>query len=277
MISVILLVVFAANECNTASNEPEWVETNSGLQYQVLKEGKYGGIAPKVNDECEVHYAGTLGDGTVFDSSYKRGQPAKFTPGGVIEGWKEALQMMTEGSKWKLQIPAKLAYGGRKIGQIPPNSDLFFELELLKVTAKDPPTGIIGFFTRPVFSVFKVWHLLMIVAAIAWSIFNSYSDEGEAWAKHILVKTEKECLDMLQKIKNKTATFDELTRHSDCPSRSRNGDLGRFRKGKMVKEFEEVIFDPNVPIGEVQGPIKTQFGYHLIVVLDRPKETKKVK
>jgi len=254
----------------------EWVETDSGLRYQILNEGKYGGIAPKVNDECEVHYRGTLADGTEFDSSYKRGQPAKFSPARVIPGWKEALQLMTEGSKWKLHIPAELAYGDRKIGKIPPNSDLYFELELLQVNAEEPPTGFYGLLQTPVFSVFKVWHLLLIAGAIAWSVFNSFSGATKARAKHILVKTEKECLDLLKKIKD-GQTFDELTTHSICPSRSRKGDLGSFTRGQMVKEFDAVVFDTKIAIGEVVGPVKTQFGYHLIVVLERPKENKKGK
>ena len=130
------MFVFAANKCNTASNEPEWVETNSGLQYQVLKEGKYGGIAPKVNDECEVHYAGTLGDGTVFDSSVDRGESISFPVGGVISGWTEALQLMPVGSKWKLYIPYNLAYGEKGAGQtIGPYSTLIFEVELIAINS----------------------------------------------------------------------------------------------------------------------------------------------
>jgi FKBP-type peptidyl-prolyl cis-trans isomerase FklB len=104
----------------------------SGLQYVVLKEGT--GKKPKATDEVRVHYHGTLTDGTVFDSSVERGEPATFPVNAVIAGWTEALQLMQEGAKWKVAIPSNLAYGkqGRppKIG---PNETLVFEIELLKV------------------------------------------------------------------------------------------------------------------------------------------------
>ncbi|HSB06937.1 MAG TPA: FKBP-type peptidyl-prolyl cis-trans isomerase, partial [Thermodesulfobacteriota bacterium] len=100
-----------------------------GLQYKVLTEGS--GKMPKATDTVKVHYRGTLIDGTEFDSSYKKGQPATFRADKVIKGWTEALQLMKEGSKWQLFIPPELAYGERSMGQIPPNSTLVFEVELL--------------------------------------------------------------------------------------------------------------------------------------------------
>jgi len=104
----------------------------SGLQYKVLTEGS--GKIPKETDNVTVNYKGTLIDGTEFDSSYKRGQPATFQVNGVIKGWTEALQLMKEGSKWQLFIPPELAYGERGAGpQIPPNSTLIFEVELISV------------------------------------------------------------------------------------------------------------------------------------------------
>lgn len=104
----------------------------SGLQYKVLEEGK--GPSPKATDTVEVHYRGMLIDGTEFDSSYKRGGPATLSVGGVIAGWTEALQIMKVGSKWKLFIPAKLAYGERGAGRdIPPNAALVFDVELLGI------------------------------------------------------------------------------------------------------------------------------------------------
>ena len=106
--------------------------TASGLQYKVLKEGN--GAQPKSSDNVTVNYRGTLIDGTEFDSSYKRGQPATFPVAGVIKGWTEALQLMKAGSKYQLVIPPDLAYGERSPGaQIPPNSLLIFEVELLSV------------------------------------------------------------------------------------------------------------------------------------------------
>jgi FKBP-type peptidyl-prolyl cis-trans isomerase FklB len=104
----------------------------SGLQYKVLTEG--AGKTPKAEDTVTVNYKGTLIDGTEFDSSYKRGQPATFQVKGVIKGWTEALQLMKEGSKWHLFIPPELAYGERGAGRdIGPNATLIFEVELLTV------------------------------------------------------------------------------------------------------------------------------------------------
>jgi len=112
------------------------ITLDSGLQYQVLKEGK--GAPPIKTDNVTVHYHGTLIDGTVFDSSVERGEPATFPVGGVIPGWVEALQLMAPGSKWKLFIPADLAYGERGAGPvIGPNSVLVFEVELLDINKAD--------------------------------------------------------------------------------------------------------------------------------------------
>lgn len=104
----------------------------SGLQYKVLKAGS--GSTPKLTDTVETHYRGTLIDGTEFDSSYKRGETATFPVGGIIEGWKEALQKMKVGDKWQLFVPAELAYGERGAGrEIGPNQTLIFEVELLGI------------------------------------------------------------------------------------------------------------------------------------------------
>lgn len=105
----------------------------SGLQYEVINEGTMGRYA-KATDRVECHYEGTLIDGTLFDSSIKRGQPAVFGVSQVIPGWVEALQLMPEGAKWKLYIPGDLAYGAQGAGEmIPPHSTLIFEVELLKI------------------------------------------------------------------------------------------------------------------------------------------------
>jgi FKBP-type peptidyl-prolyl cis-trans isomerase FklB len=104
----------------------------SGLQYKVVKDGT--GNSPKLTDTVTTNYRGTLIDGAEFDSSYKRGQPAKFPVNGVIAGWTEALQLMKAGSKWQLFIPSNLAYGERGAGNmIGPNATLVFEIELLSI------------------------------------------------------------------------------------------------------------------------------------------------
>ena len=106
--------------------------TASGLQYEVLTNGT--GATPVETDQVTVHYHGTLVDGTVFDSSVERGQPATFPVNGVIPGWVEALQLMNVGSKYKLYIPSDLAYGERGAGgSIGPNETLIFEVELLSI------------------------------------------------------------------------------------------------------------------------------------------------
>lgn len=107
------------------------VTTKSGLQYRVVAAGK--GEAPKPTDQVTVHYRGTLLDGTEFDSSYKRGEPATFPVNGVIQGWQEALVLMKPGSKYELFIPPDLAYGLESPPAIPPGSALRFDVELLKV------------------------------------------------------------------------------------------------------------------------------------------------
>jgi FKBP-type peptidyl-prolyl cis-trans isomerase len=115
------------------------VTTDSGLQYEILEEGD--GVTPGPEDTVEVHYRGTLLDGTEFDSSYKRGEPVTFGVGQVIAGWTEALQMMPAGSKWKLFIPPELAYGAGGAGQvIGPNAALTFEVELLSVPSQAEDT-----------------------------------------------------------------------------------------------------------------------------------------
>lgn len=112
--------------------KPGVVVTPSGLQYRVIKAGT--GRKPYASDQVTVHYRGTLIDGKEFDSSIARNEPATFPVGGVIAGWIEALQMMPEGSKWELVIPANLAYGSRGAGGvIPPDATLIFEVELLKI------------------------------------------------------------------------------------------------------------------------------------------------
>ena len=108
--------------------------TASGLQYQVVKEGD--GLQPGPNDVVTVHYTGKLIDGTVFDSSVERGEPATFAVGQVIPGWVEGLQLMREGAAYRLFIPSNLAYGPHGTGPIQPNSTLIFDVQLLKVEKK---------------------------------------------------------------------------------------------------------------------------------------------
>jgi FKBP-type peptidyl-prolyl cis-trans isomerase FklB len=116
-----------------ANKKKEGVKTlSSGLQYKVIKEGT--GQTPKSTDTVTTNYRGTLIDDTEFDSSYRRGQPAKFPVNGVIAGWTEALQLMKAGSTWQLFIPSNLAYGERGAGNIiGPNATLIFDVELISI------------------------------------------------------------------------------------------------------------------------------------------------
>ena len=137
----------AAGEANQATAEAFLAEnkaregvvvTESGLQYEVLEEGD--GPKPGPDDTVEVHYRGTLVDGTEFDSSYSRGETVTFGVGQVIAGWTEALQLMPVGSKYKLAIPSELGYGAGGAGQmIGPNAALVFEVELISIPSQDAP------------------------------------------------------------------------------------------------------------------------------------------
>ena len=126
--------------------KPNIKTTASGLQYEVVQEGT--GATPADTDRVKVHYTGTLLNGTKFDSSVDRGQPAEFPVGGVIPGWTEALKLMKVGAKYKLAIPATLAYGSQPRPSIPPNSALLFDVELIAIlppeAAGAPPPAPAG-------------------------------------------------------------------------------------------------------------------------------------
>ena len=114
------------------AKDPAVKMTKSGLMYKVLQEGS--GRKPKATDTVRCHYEGTFADGSIFDSSYKRGEPAEFPLDGVIKGWTEGLQLMAEGAKYELYLPYNLAYGERGAGSsIPPYCALKFVVELIKV------------------------------------------------------------------------------------------------------------------------------------------------
>ena len=115
--------------------------TESGLQYKVLNAGAEGGATPTDQDKVKVHYRGRLVDGTEFDSSYQRDEPAEFVVGNLIPGWVEALQLMKEGDKFEIYVPAKLGYGSGGTNKIPPNAALIFEMELLQVLPKEEPAA----------------------------------------------------------------------------------------------------------------------------------------
>lgn len=122
-----------------AAKEPGAVTTASGLVFRSLKEGS--GASPKATDTVKVNYRGTLPDGTEFDSSYKRGEPAEFPLSGVIKCWTEGMQKMKVGGKAKLTCPASIAYGENGMGPIPGNATLSFEVELLSIQKPEAPAS----------------------------------------------------------------------------------------------------------------------------------------
>jgi len=146
VVCVVIGSASASNEAGKAflaenGGKPEVTTLPSGLQYRVLASGPLEGKSPQAGSPCVCHYTGTLIDGTVFDSSVKRGKPATFAPNQVIKGWTQALQMMKPGDKWLLTIPSELAYGDRgSPPRIPGGSVLLFELELLEVKEASPWT-----------------------------------------------------------------------------------------------------------------------------------------
>jgi len=268
-----------AAQIDAAANT-EWLELNaqsekvvvlsSGLQYEVIAAGPADGPRPGPSDSCTCHYEGSLIDGTVFDSSRKRGKPATFSPSGVITGWTEALQLMRPGDRWKLFIPAPLGYGARGAGgKIPGGATLIFDLELIGVAeSKGLFSGT--FLDADVGPFFKLWHVgLAIIAYLAYRLVSGAGGGGKTVsASHILVKDEDECNTLKAELAKKETSFAALAaKHSTCPSSSKGGALGTFGPGQMVPAFDQVCW--SAPIGEVQGPVQTQFGYHLILVTAR--------
>jgi len=246
------------------------VTLTSGLQYKIIKSAPPGGAKPKKSEKCKCHYTGTLIDGEEFDSSRKRGKPATFKPSGVIAGWTEALQLMSPGDQWMLYIPARLGYGSRGAGDvIPADATLIFDIELIEILES-------GGFWDDISPDMMIGGV--VVLSILYFLFNKGSGGGggkSVSASHILVKQEAECtkmkelLDALKTPEEINAKFAELAKqYSSCPSgKSADGSLGTFAPGQMVPEFDKVCW--SAPVGVVQGPVQTQFGFHLILVTSR--------
>ena len=140
-------VVNSATAMPTTAAGLAWLEANkskdgvcvtaSGLQYKILCSAPDDALSPRSGTPCDCHYTGTLLDGTIFDSSYKRGKPTTFAPFQVVKGWTEAMELMAEGDKWQLWLPSELAYGDSQRGEyITPGAVLAFELEILKVNGR---------------------------------------------------------------------------------------------------------------------------------------------
>lgn len=135
LLFAVVAAAFSLAACGSLDQGSDGViTTESGLQYQIIENGD--GPKPTVNDQVTVHYKGTLTDGTVFDSSYERGEPATFPLNRVVKGWQEGIPLMPVGSKFKFTIPPDLGYGSRAMGPIPANATLIFEVELLDIVAR---------------------------------------------------------------------------------------------------------------------------------------------
>ena len=216
--------------------------------------------------------SGSLIDGSVFDSSRKRGSTATFSPDGVIKGWTEALQMMRPGDRWMLYIPASLGYGQRGAGgSIPPGATLIFDLELISFEENASLFTSLGlpFLDNKLVGPIKLWMALLAVFAFyALNRGGGGGDGRSVSASHILVKDKALCAQLKEDVTSGKADFAALAKeHSTCPSGKSGGSLGTFKPGSMVPEFDKVCW--SAPVGEVQGPVQTQFGYHLIVVTER--------
>ena len=281
----LFLLYLSLSAAHDTSGDVAWLAANakesgvvvmpSGLQYKVIATGDAGGPHPTRNQKCKCHYTGSLVDGSVFDSSRKRGTPATFAPSGVIGGWTEALQLMRPGDRWQLFIPSQLGYGSRGMGRtIPGGAVLIFDLELLDLVESGSFTSTLD--AIPQWAV--IVGVVVLVGAILYMVGGPGQKGKSVSASHILVADEKQCKamkDLLDHMaaEGKTeqevgAKFAELASDkSTCPSGKSGGKLGTFAPGQMVPAFDKVCW--SAPIGQVQGPVQTQFGFHLILVTAR--------
>lgn len=250
----------------------------SGLQYEILRSGSNpDSKPPTASTPCVCQYEGKLVDGTVFDSTYDRGQPGTFAPNQVIPAWKEALQLMREGDKWKLYVPSKLGYGQNGAGnKIKAGAALIFELDVIEIKHghlvywySDLP--IIGALTKPITedSSFTYGHIGIFIFIVYYYTQKKNTSGGrKVAARHILVKELTLANSLMEQLSLKSSSFESLAaQHSICPSKKQGGFLGEFTAGQMVPQFDQVVWSANV--GEVKGPVQTQFGYHVIEVTRR--------
>jgi len=251
------------------------VVTASGLQYEILQPGN--GESPSLSDNVVVWYEGKLWDGTEFDSNMEK-SPSTFSPSQVIPGWKEGLQLMSKGSRFKFWIPANLGYGSKAAGLIPENSLLIFEVELVDIKENGWFQKI---FLAPIVGPFKVMHAIMFVLYVGFKFWWKQPGKKGAQCKasHILVDHEDKAKAIQKRLGGKVspeAFGKEAKEHSSCPSKDNGGSLGWFGTGDMVKEFGAVCFDKKNKLNTVLGPVKTKHGWHLIYVEERKfPETKK--
>ena len=260
------------------AENPDVVTLPSGLMYEILRTGPDPkSNTPGVYTPCVCQYEGTLVDGTVFDSTYDRGNSATFAPNQVIPAWKEALQLMRAGDKWKLFVPSELGYGNRGAGKlIKPNAALIFDLDVVEI--KHGATQhwystlpLIGPMTAPIFEngSFTYGHIVLFVGLMYYMTSKKDATGGrKVAARHILVKELALATSLKEQLLSNATTFEKVaSEHSICPSKKQGGFLGEFSAGQMVPQFDQVVW--SAKIGEMAGPVQTQFGYHLIEVTRR--------
>jgi hypothetical protein len=252
----------------------------SGLQYEVLRAAAdRDGKRPGKEDECVCEYTGRLAStGELFDTTEGKA-PATFTPSQVIAGWTEALQLMRPGDKWKLYVPSELGYGKSGAGKkVPPDAVLVFELELLEVKALAglrgmlravPVVGVLAQSIAPGSSMTYGHVLFLVVALFYWTSSKKKSGPvRKVAARHVLVKSRELAAAIKQEIVDGAMSFGQAAgKHSICPSKKQGGFLGEFAQGQMVPAFDQICWA--APVKELQGPVQTQFGFHLIEVVKR--------
>lgn len=260
------------------------ITLESGLQYQILESGPAGGTPPRWTDECTVNLTGKLIDDSVFDST-ENGKPRTLQPSSQVKGMAEALMNMRPGDRWMLYIAENLAYGDKERDDMPEYSTLIYDVQLISVEAS---TSIFaGTHLDTIFyGDIRLWQICVpcgvLWLLLIWFILRTDMSVEKSYksvvASHILVKEEAKCNELKAKLASEK--FEALAKaHSICPSAKAGGKLGRFGPRAMVKQFDAVCW--TAPIGEVQGPVKTRFGYHLILVTERddgtvqPDEAKK--
>ena len=279
--ALVLALLAGAGLCDDAwlrenAKKNSVVQLPSGLQYTIIESAPWDETRKPTNHQkCKCRYTGTLIDGTVFDSS-QDGEDmgsAIFAPADVIAGWTEALQLMSPGDRWKLYIPSKLAYGSRgnvNIG-IPGDATIIFDLEMLEILEESMLDKLLD------------QYQLFIIAGTAMVALYFYFTGGvvsgkTAHACHILMSDKNLCAKLKKDLDTLAAAglnqqgllikFGELAKeHSTCPSSKSGGSLGVIAPGEMVPAFDEVCW--SAPIGVVQGPVQTEFGFHLILVTAR--------
>eukprot|EP00927_Polykrikos_kofoidii_P068936 TRINITY_DN64295_c0_g1_i1.p1 TRINITY_DN64295_c0_g1~~TRINITY_DN64295_c0_g1_i1.p1 ORF type:complete len:330 (+),score=68.58 TRINITY_DN64295_c0_g1_i1:82-1071(+) len=262
------------------------VALRSGVKYLKVASGDGPKLQVNLTTDVTVQYEGRIidkqefGKMTVFDTTYDMKKPPTLKVRSFVPGLIEALQLMKPGDKWEVLIPAKLAYGkkgrsGKK--KVPPNADLMYTMEVLQMADGSRDDEWDKWLHEPLFFLFGfiginrtiIMPLLAAVFVTLVRLCWLSSLRTSATAKHIVCTTEELCYKALSRV-NKGEDFAALAKElSTCSSGKKGGNLGKFFRDTYPPEFEKVVFDEKTDIGKAYGPIKTQFGWHVVVVESR--------